>query len=192
LTGVAPWTDFIKVGKEASVVYAIDTYMKMPMLGKAVTLAILAGFSSVMLVMLLGQSRVFYSMSNDGLLPKLFAELHPKYRTPWKCNWVLLIFVAALGGLLPGDITGDLTSIGTLFAFVLVCIGVMIMRRTNPNAKRPFRTPLVPLVPILGVIVCGAMIISRDPTTQIAAASWMVVGLMIYFLYAKNHSKLKS
>jgi APA family basic amino acid/polyamine antiporter len=190
LTGVAPWADFIKVGREASVVYAIDTYMKMPALGTAVTIAILAGFSSVMLVMLLGQSRVFYSMSNDGLLPRLFAELHPKFRTPYKCNWVLLIFVAALGGLLPGDITGDLTSIGTLFAFVLVCIGVWIMRRTNPNAKRPFRAPLVPLVPILGVLVCGAMIISRDTTTQIAALSWMVIGLVIYFAYARNHSKL--
>jgi APA family basic amino acid/polyamine antiporter len=191
LTGVAPWQDFIKVGKEASVVYAIETYMKMPKLATAVTVAILAGFSSVMLVMLLGQSRVFYSMSNDGLLPKMFADLHPKFRTPYKCNWVLLIFVAALGGLLPGDITGDLTSIGTLFAFVLVCIGVMIMRKTNPGAKRPFRAPMVPLVPVLGVLVCGAMIISRDATTQIAALSWMIIGLLIYFAYAKNHSKLK-
>jgi APA family basic amino acid/polyamine antiporter len=191
LTGVAPWQDFMKVGKEASVVYAIDTYMKMPALGTAVTVAILAGFSSVILVMLLGQSRVFYTMANDGLLPQVFSVLHPKFRTPYKCNLILLIFVALLGGFLPGDITGDLTSVGTLFAFVLVCIGVWMMRRTNPNAKRPFRAPFVPLVPILGVIVCGAMILSRDTTTQLAALGWMVVGLVIYFLYAKNHSKLQ-
>jgi APA family basic amino acid/polyamine antiporter len=190
LTGVAPWQDFLKVGKEASVVYAIDTYMKMPALGTAVTVAILAGFSSVILVMLLGQSRVFYSMANDGLLPKVFSVLHPKFRTPYKCNWILLIFVALLGGFLPGDITGDLTSVGTLFAFVLVCIGVLIMRRTNPDAKRPFRAPWVPLVPILGVIVCGAMIWSRDSTTQLAALGWMIVGLIIYFVYARGHSRL--
>ena len=190
LTGVAPWQDFLKVGKEASVVYAIDTYMKMPALGTAVTVAILGGFSSVILVMLLGQSRVFYTMANDGLLPKVFAVLHPKFRTPYKCNAILFIFVALLGGLLPGDITGDLTSVGTLFAFVLVCIGVWIMRRTNPEARRPFRVPFVPLVPMLGVLVCGAMIVSRDTTTQVAALSWMVFGLLIYFLYAKTHSKL--
>ena len=191
LTGVAPWQDFLKVGKEASVVYAIDTYMKIPALGTAVTVAILGGFSSVILVMLLGQSRVFYSMANDGLLPKLFSDLHPKFRTPWKCNLVLYFFVAALGGFLPGDITGDLTSIGTLFAFVLVCIGVMIMRKTNPGANRPFRAPLVPLVPIMGAIVCGGMIIGLETTTQIAAGCWMIIGLAIYFLYAKSHSKLQ-
>ncbi len=191
LTGVAPWQDFMKVGKEASVVYAIDTYMKMPALGTAVTVAILAGFSSVILVMLLGQSRVFYTMACDGLLPQIFSVLHPKFRTPYKCNLILLIFVACLGGFLPGDITGDLTSVGTLFAFVLVCIGVWIMRRTNPNANRPFRAPFVPVVPILGVVVCGAMILSRDTTTQVAAFAWMLVGLVIYFLYAKNHSKLE-
>jgi APA family basic amino acid/polyamine antiporter len=192
LTGVSPWQDFLKVGKEASVVYAIDTYMKMPALGTAVTVAILAGFSSVILVMLLGQSRVFYTMANDGLLPKVFAVLHPKFRTPYKCNFILFIFVALLGGFLPGDITGDLTSIGTLFAFLLVCMGVWIMRRTNPDAKRPFRAPLVPLVPILGVIVCGAMIVGLDRTTQLAALGWMFFGLFIYFLYAKTHSKLNS
>jgi APA family basic amino acid/polyamine antiporter len=192
LTGVAPWQDFLKVGKEASVVYSIDTYMKMPALGTAVTVAILAGFSSVILVMLLGQSRVFYTMANDGLLPKVFAVLHPTFRTPYKCNAILFLFVAVLGGFLPGDITGDLTSIGTLFAFVLVCIGVWIMRRTNPDAKRPFRAPMVPLVPILGVVVCGAMIVSRDTTTQLAALGWMFFGLFIYFLYAKSHSKLNS
>ena len=191
LTGVAPWTDFVKVGREASVAYAISTYMHgYGWLATAVTIAILAGFTSVMLVMLLGQSRVFYSMANDGLMPKLFAQLHPRFRTPYKSNMVLFVFTALLGGLLPGDITGDLTSVGTLLAFVIVSIGVMIMRRTNPDQPRPFRAPFVPLVPILGIVVCGAMIISRDATTQIAALSWMVVGLVVYFAYAKTHSRL--
>jgi APA family basic amino acid/polyamine antiporter len=191
LTGVAPWTDFVKEGKEASIAYAISTYMHgFEWLATAVTVAILAGFTSVMLVMLLGQSRVFFSMANDGLLPKLFADVHPKFRTPYKSNAVLFVFTALLGALLPGDITGDLTSVGTLFAFVVVCLGVMIMRKTNPDQARPFRAPLVPLVPILGMIVCGAMIVSRDSTTQIAAFSWMVIGLVVYFTYAKTHSRL--
>jgi APA family basic amino acid/polyamine antiporter len=105
---------------------------------------------------------------------------------------VLYVFVALLGGLLPGDITGNLTSIGTLFAFVLVCIGVWIMRRTNPNERRPFRTPMVPLVPILGTIICGAMIIGLDRTTQVAALVWMAIGLCVYFLYARGHSRLNA
>src|SRR5580704_3052486 len=120
LTGVGNWTEFLKAGKEASVAYAVQNHMPgFGWLATAVTVAILFGFSSVMLVMLLGQSRVFYSMAKDGLLPKLFADVHPKYHTPYKCNMVLYIFVAALGGFLPGDITGNLTAIGTLFAFVL-------------------------------------------------------------------------
>jgi APA family basic amino acid/polyamine antiporter len=124
------------------------------------------------------------------LLPKLFSDVHPKFRTPYKCNLVLYVFVAALGGFLPGDITGNLTSIGTLFAFVLVCLGVWIMRGMNPSQHRPFRAPLVPLVPILGMLVCGGMIVALDSTTQIAALVWMIIGLLVYFSYAKNHSRL--
>ncbi|KAA6461101.1 amino acid permease [Acidobacteria bacterium AB60] len=193
LTGVAPALDFNdpNKGMEASVSYAITTYM--PGYGWLTTLvnvAILAGFSSVMMVMLLGQSRVFFSMAKDGLLPRLFSDVHPKFRTPYKCNWVLYVFVGLLGGLLPGDITGNMTNLGTLFAFVLVCIGVMVMRKKNPNQERPFRAPLVPLVPILGAIFCLAMIISVDSTSKIAAGSWMVIGLAVYFLYARNRSNL--
>jgi APA family basic amino acid/polyamine antiporter len=180
LTGIAKWNDFNNpaLGGEASVAYAIKTGMPgYSWLATFVTIAILFGFSSVMLVMLLGQSRVFYSMANDGLLPRLFAEVHP-------------VFVGLIGALLPGDITGNLTSIGTLFAFVLVSIGVWIMRRTNPGAPRPFRTPLVPLVPILGALVCFGMIYALDTETQVAAGVWMLIGLVVYFLYAKGHSKL--
>jgi APA family basic amino acid/polyamine antiporter len=192
LTGVAPYQDFVKSGKEASVAYAIDTYMHgYGWLSKLITVGILAGFSSVILVMLMGQSRVFYSMANDGLLPKVFSDLHPKFRTPYKSNALLFLFVGTFATLIPGDITGDLTSIGTLLAFVLVCIGIIIMRKTDPNTPRPFRTPLVPLVPILGVLVCTAMIVSLDSTTLLSAFAWMVIGLIIYFSYGKNNSKLK-
>jgi APA family basic amino acid/polyamine antiporter len=193
LTGVANWKEFIIAGKEASVAYAIDHHMPgFEWLATLVTIAILAGFSSVILVMLLGQSRVFFSMANDGLLPKIFSDLHPKFRTPYKSNALLFVFVGLFAAFAPGDITGDLTSVGTLFAFVLVCIGTWMIRRTNPDQPRPFRTPLVPLVPILGVLICSAMIISRDATTQITALSWMLIGFVVYFLYGKSHSRLNA
>jgi APA family basic amino acid/polyamine antiporter len=193
LTGVAPFQDFVDPtkGKEASVAYAIDTYMPgYAWLSTAVTVAILAGFSSVILVMLMGQSRVFYTMSNDGLLPKPFSALHPKYRTPYKSNMILFVFVGAFAAFVPGHVAGDLTSIGTLFAFILVCIGIILMRRSDPTIPRPFRTPLVPLVPILGAVVCAGMIISLPGPTLVSAAGWMVFGLLVYFMYSRHHSKL--
>jgi APA family basic amino acid/polyamine antiporter len=183
----------VSQGKEASVAYAIEHYMTgYEWLAKLVTVAILAGFSSVILVMLMGQSRVFFSMANDGLLPKIFSEVHPKFRTPYKSNIILFVFVGAFATLIPGDITGDLTSIGTLLAFVLVCAGVLIMRKTDPNRVRPFKTPLVPVVPILGILVCAAMIISLKTDTQVVALIWMVLGLLIYFSYSRRNSKLGS
>ena len=191
LTGVAPYTDFVKSGKEASVAYAIETYMAgYGWLAKAVTIAILAGFSSVILVMLMGQSRVFYTMSTDGLLPKMFSDLHPKFRTPYKSNLILFVFVGAFAAFIPGSVAGDLTSIGTLFAFVLVCVGVWVMRRNDPDRIRPFKTPLVPLVPILGMVVCTAMIVSLPKETLLSALVWMIVGLLVYFGYSKKNSKL--
>ncbi len=191
LTGVGNWKEFAVAGKEASVSYAVQHHMPgFEWLATMISFAILAGFSSVILVMLLGQSRVFYSMANDGLLPKLFSDVHPKFRTPYKCNVVLFFFVAAFAGFIPGSMAGDLTSIGTLFAFVLVCVGVMIMRKTQPKVDRPFRAPLVPVTPILGMIVCAAMIIALDTRTQLTALVWMIVGLVVYFTYSKNHSKL--
>lgn len=192
LTGVANWEEFKTAGREASVAFAIQKYMPgYEWLATLITVAILAGFSSVILVMLMGQSRVFYSMSKDGLVPKVFSELHPKFRTPFKSNWLLLIFVGLFAGFVPGSIAGDLTSFGTLFAFVLVCVGIWVLRVKNPDAVRPFATPLVPLVPILGIIVCSAMIFSLGKETLISAAIWMVAGLVIYFGYSKNHSNLR-
>jgi APA family basic amino acid/polyamine antiporter len=191
LTGVGNWKEFAMAGKEASVVYAIQHHMPgYEWLATFVTIAILAGFSSVILVMLLGQSRVFYSMSNDGLLPKLFSDLHPKFRTPYKSNMVLFLFVGTFAAFIPGSIAGDLTSIGTLFAFVLVSAGVWIMRRTDPDVRRPFRAPLVPLVPLLGILICVGMIIGLDPNTQLTAVGWMLLGFIVYFGYSRNKSKL--
>jgi len=193
LTGIANWQEFKVAGKEASVAYAIKNYMPgYEWLATLITVAILAGFSSVILVMLMGQSRVFYSMSKDGLVPKVFSELHSKFRTPFKANWILFVFVSLFGGLVPGSVAGDLTSFGTLFAFVLVCLGIWVMRVKNPEAVRPFRTPLVPLVPILGMVICSALIYSLDTNTQLAAIGWLLFGLIIYFSYSKKNSVLRN
>lgn len=191
LTGVAHWSEFGAAGKEASVSYAIQKYMiGYEWLGTSVTIAILAGFSSVILVMLMGQSRVFFSMSKDGLLPAVFSKLHPRFHTPYKSNMILFIFVGLFAAFIPGSVAGDLTSFGTLFAFVLVCAGILIMRKSDPDVVRPFRTPLVPLVPVLGIIVCAFMIIALDVFTLASAGVWMLLGLLIYFLYSKNKSNL--
>jgi APA family basic amino acid/polyamine antiporter len=193
LTGVAPWQEFKTAGKEASVAYAINTYMVgYGWLAKAVTIAILAGFSSVILVMLMGQSRVFYTMSNDGLIPKAFGELHPKFKTPYKANMILFVFVGLFAGFVPGSVAGDLTSFGTLFAFVLVSIGVWILRVKSPNMERPFRTPFAPVVSVLGAVICFGMIIALDQQTLKVAFGWMALGLVVYFTYSRKHSKLKN
>jgi APA family basic amino acid/polyamine antiporter len=192
LTGIANWQEFKVAGKEASVAYAINNYMPgFGWLATLITVAILAGFSSVILVMLMGQSRVFYSMSKDGLVPKVFSELHTKFRTPFKANWILFVFVAFFGGFIPGSMAGDLTSFGTLFAFVLVCLGIWVMRIKNPEAVRPFKTPLVPFVPIMGMLVCGGLIYSLDSFTQVVALCWMALGIGIYFVYSRHHSNLR-
>jgi len=193
LTGVANYTEFNTAGKEASVAYAIQTYMKgYEWLGTSVTVAILAGFSSVILVMLMGQSRIFYTMSNDGLIPKAFGDLHPKYRTPYKANWILFIFVGLFAAFVPGSVAGDLTSFGTLFAFVLVSVGVWILRVKSPNIERPFKAPIVPVVSTLGALICTGMIVALDAQTLKVAFGWMAVGLVVYFLYSRHHSKLKN
>ena len=191
LTGVASVDDFRHSGREASVAYAI--MMHMPgygWLAKLVTVAILLGFSSVILVMLMGQSRVFFTMSRDGLVPAVFSDVHPKFRTPWKSNLLFFGFVGSFAAFIPEDIVGDMTSIGTLFAFVLVCIGVWVLRVRNPEVQRQFKTPLVPLVPILGIIVNAAMIFGLGWPNWTRLGVWLVIGLVIYFTYGRHHSKL--
>ncbi|HNE47754.1 MAG TPA: amino acid permease [Saprospiraceae bacterium] len=192
LTGVASVEDFRTTGKEASVAFAIQKYMPgYEWLAKMVTIAILAGFSSVILVMLLGQSRVFYSMSRDGLLPGVFSKLHTKYRTPYKANLIILVLVGAFAAFVPGDVVGDMTSIGTLFAFILVCAGVIILRKTDPDLPRKFRVPWVPVLPILGIIVCAAMIYGLGWTNWLRLIAWLAIGMIIYFGYGIKHSKLQ-
>ncbi len=193
LSGVATVEDFRTAGKEASVTYAITKYMiGYEWLGKLVTVAILAGFSSVMMVMLLGQSRVFYSMSKDGLVPKFFSDVHPKFRTPWRSNILFFFVTAAFGGFIPGDIVGEMTSIGTLFAFILVCIGVWIMRKRRPDIPRGFVVPALPVISVLGVVTCGAMIFGLGWTNWLRLFIWMAIGLVIYFAYSRHHSKLQA
>ncbi|HEX3008918.1 MAG TPA: amino acid permease [Bacteroidales bacterium] len=191
LTGVANTKDFRTVGNEASVAFTIQTYMAgHEWLAKLVTVSILAGFSSVILVMLYGQSRVFYSMSKDGLIPPIFSQIHPKYRTPYKSNILFFVFVGLFALIVPGDVVGDMTSIGTLFAFILVSAGVWVLRITNPDMPRQFKTPLVPFVPIMGIIVCGAMIYGLGWPNWSRLLIWMVIGFVIYFTYSKKHSKV--
>jgi len=191
LSGVAPVQFFRTEGSEASVAAAITTYMAgFEWLSRLVTVAILAGFSSVILVMLLGQSRVFYAMSHDGLVPKVFSDIHPRFRTPWKSNMIFFVFTGLFAAFIPGDIVGEMTSIGTLFAFILVCIGVWIIRRRRPDVPRGFVVPALPVVSTLGVVVCGAMIYGLGWTNWLRLGAWLVIGLVLYFGYARSHSKL--
>jgi APA family basic amino acid/polyamine antiporter len=192
LTGIAPVEFFRSTGKEASVAKAIDTFMPgYRWLSNAVTVAILGGFSSVILVMLMGQSRVFYSMSKDGLVPPVFSQLHPRYRTPHRSNWLFFGFVGLFAAFVPEDIVGDMTSIGTLFAFILVSIGVWVMRVKEPTLPRQFRAPAVPVVSTLGVIVCASMIFGLGWPNWARLGVWLVIGLVIYFTYGAKHSKLR-
>src|SRR3954462_11422134 len=193
LSGVATVQDFRSTGREASVAFAISKYMSgYEWLSRAVTVAILFGFSSVILVMLLGQSRVFYSMSKDGLVPKAFSDVHPKYRTPYKSNVIFFVFTALFAAFIPGDIVGEMTSIGTLFAFMLVCAGVWIMRVRRPDVPRGFTVPALPLVATLGIVVCGSMIYGLGWTNWLRLAVWLAIGLLFYFGYARTHSRLEA
>ena len=193
LTGLAPVEFFRTTGSEASVAKAIDAYMPgYRWLSNLVTVAILGGFSSVILVMLMGQSRVFYSMSRDGLVPPAFSEVHPRFRTPYKSNWIFFVFVGLFGAFVPEEVVGNMTSIGTLFAFILVCIGTWILRVRSPEMKRQFRVPFVPVVSTLGVLSCGAMIFGLGWTNWMRLAVWLVIGLVIYFTYGVKHSKARA
>jgi APA family basic amino acid/polyamine antiporter len=188
MTGIAHYTEF--KGSAAPVAIAIA---KTPYswLGQAIIIAILAGYSSVILVMLLGQSRVFFSMSKDRLLPKVFSEVHPQFRTPYKSNLLFMVFVSLFAAFVPVQVVGEMTSIGTLFAFVLVCIGVMVMRKTQPDAPRAFKTPFVPFVPILGIVTCLSMMFSLPEDTWLRLIVWLVIGLAIYFFYGLKNSQVQ-
>lgn len=186
MTGLENYLMFKGDAKPVATAFAKTGYH---FLNTALIVTIIAGYTSVILVMLLGQSRVFYSMSKDGLLPKMFSDLS-KRQTPWKTNLIFMVFVSVFAGFVPVSELGHMVSIGTLFAFTLVCIGILVLRKTQPDAERPFRTPFVPLVPILGIIVCVVMMISLPGESWERLAIWLGLGLVIYFVYSKKHSKL--
>jgi APA family basic amino acid/polyamine antiporter len=187
MTGLVPFSVFKGDASPAATAFKVTGYGFLQM---GLIIAILAGYTSVILVMLMGQSRVFYTMSKDGLLPKFFSDIHLKYSTPWKTNIFFMVFVSLFAGFVPVTDLGHMVSIGTLFAFSLVCIGVLILRKTDPDRERPFRTPLVPVVPILGVVVCFYLMYSLPFEAWIRLAIWMAVGVAIYFFYGKQNSVL--
>jgi len=156
-----------------------------------VKLGAVCGLSSTMIVMLLGQSRVFFSMSRDGLLPSWAGAVHPKYKTPYVSTILVGVMVAMFAGLVPIGILGELVSIGTLLAFVIVCAGVIMLRRRDPDRPRPFKTPMVPFVPALGAIISLYMMVSLPLDTWIRLVVWLAIGMVIYFAYSRHHSKVQ-
>jgi APA family basic amino acid/polyamine antiporter len=200
MTGVVNFTAFQGKDGIAPVATAIDNMGTIlpggtiqaayPWLNKAIILAILAGYSSVILVMLMGQSRVFYSMSRDGLLPKTFSRVHSKYRTPYRSNLLFLLLVSIFALFVPARVAGELTSIGTLLAFVIVCVGIIYMRKKMPDIKREFKTPLVPLIPILGIVTCLFMMVFLPFDTWIRLILWLLAGHDIYVFYGSKRSHL--
>ena len=201
MTGVVHYSAFDGQAGIAPVAIAIDhmgqvgadglIHPDYPWLNRAIVLAILMGYCSVIMVTLLGQSRVFLSMSRDGLLPPLFSHIHETYRTPARSNLLFMVLVGLLAAFVPASVAGEMCSIGTLFAFSLVCAGVLIVRRTMPDAPRSFKTPWVPFVPIGGIITCVVMMVFLPADTWIRLVLWMLIGLDIYVHYGIKHSKLE-
>jgi APA family basic amino acid/polyamine antiporter len=187
LTGMVPYN---QIDVNAGVARAFEQRDK-PWADAIISIAGVAGITSVLLVMMLSAPRVFLAMARDGLVPRgFFADVHPRFRTPWKSTILIGVFVAVLAAFLPIDELLHLTNIGTLFAFVIVCAAVMIMRRTNPGAERPFRCPLVPVVPILGIFCCLILMFSLPTKNWLRLFVWMGIGLAIYFTYGRRHSIL--
>jgi basic amino acid/polyamine antiporter, APA family len=189
LTGMVPWRE---INIEAPIARAfLDRGLTTA--SHVITVGALAGLTSVMLVMLLGQTRVLYSMANDGLLPtRFFADVHPKFRTPWKNTILVGLLAAIVGSVTPIDDIGKMVNIGTLLAFVIVCTSVMVLRKTNPGQARPFRTPWVPTVPILGIAFNGYMMYKLGWINWMRLFVWLVIGLIIYFSYSRHHSRLQN
>jgi basic amino acid/polyamine antiporter, APA family len=184
LTGLVNYKD---LHNDAHPVVTAISQTPYPWLKTLTTLGVIGGFTTVMLVMLLGQSRVFYAMSRDGFLPPVFSKLHPEWKTPWISNLIFMVATGLMGALVPISVLGHMTSIGTLLAFIIVCAGVMILRKTHPEFERGYRTPLVPFVPIAGIVVCLAMMVSLDIYTWYRLIGWLAVGMVIYFGFSRAH-----
>jgi APA family basic amino acid/polyamine antiporter len=188
MTGLTP---FMNLNVPHPVFVAIDAAGPgLKWLTYFINIGAIAGLSSVVLVMLMGQPRIFYAMARDGLLPPVFGKVHPKFKTPYVATIITGAVAMVFGGLFPIDILGELVSIGTLLAFIIVCAGVLVLRYRSPDLKRPFKTPFVPLVPILGMGTCGFMMAFLPLTTWLRLGLWMAIGLCIYFFYGRHHSKL--
>lgn len=198
MTGVVNYKEYIGADSIAPAATAVAHMGEMgangtivpafPWLNRGIILAILLGYASVVLVMMMGQSRVFYSMSKDGLLPPLFSHLHKRYHTPARSNLLFMVLISILAGIIPPSVAGEMTSIGTLFAFSLVCLGVIVVRRTQPNAPRGFKTPFVPWVPAAGLVCCIGMMLFLPAETWIRLVMWMLIGIDIYSFYGIKHS----
>jgi APA family basic amino acid/polyamine antiporter len=186
LTGIVPYT---QLGVAAPVALAVDR-TPFVWMNNLIKFGIICGFSSVILVLLMGQSRVFYSISRDGLVPRVFSQIHPKFHTPWRSNLLFFFLVAPFSAFLPLSIVGRMTSIGTLFAFVIVCAGVWVMRMRNPDQKRPFRTPWVPVLPLLGMLINFGLMYSLGRSNWVRLGLWLAIGQGIYFGYGRRHSRL--
>ncbi|MBI2513069.1 MAG: amino acid permease [Opitutae bacterium] len=189
LTGMQKYT---QLNNAAPVVNALINAGAPAALRFVVEIAAIAGLSSVILVMLMGQPRIFFSMANDGLLPSAFAKVHPRFKTPYVTTILTGVLAAIIGGCLPLSLLGELVSIGTLLAFVIVCAAIIVLRYKQPDLPRPFKTPLVPLVPILGILICGAQMVGLPRDTWIRLLVWMAIGIVIYFGYSRRHSKLNN
>ncbi len=189
LTGMVPWKD-VNIEAPLARAFLERGLVKASYL---ITAGALAGLTSVMLVMLLGQTRVLYAMANDGLLPKgFFAAIHPRFRTPYKNTILVGLLAAIVGSLFPIDDIGKMVNIGTLLAFVIVCISVIVLRRTNPGQSRPFRTPWVPLIPALGILFNGYMMVKLGWINWARLIGWLIIGLFVYFGYGRHHSRVQN
>lgn len=201
MTGVAHYSEFTGQQGMAPVAIAIDHMGQpdangnfvsaYPWLNKAITLAILFGYCSVILVQLMAQSRIFMSMSHDGLLPPVFSQISSRFRTPVNNTLIFMAVIAFLSATIPARLAGEMTSIGTLFAFTLVCAGVLIVRKTMPHVPRTFRTPWVPFIPVAGILVCVGLMLFLPADTWIRLVVWMLLGLDVYYVYGMRHSKLE-
>ncbi len=190
LTGIVSYTT-LNVADPVAV--GVDAMGKgMFWLRPIVKIAAIAGLSSVILVMLLGQPRIFYSMSKDGLLPPVFSKVHPKFQTPYISTIITGSVAMIIAGILPISILGELVSIGTLLAFIIVCISILVLRKSKPDIERPFKTPWVPMVPILGAAICFIQMASLPLDTWLRLIIWMAIGFAIYFTYSVKHSKIRN